>query len=47
MYKLVKILLKEEIYALSDQLRIAIVSIPLNIAESQNRNTQKEFIQFS
>ena len=45
-YKLVKILPKEETYALSDQLRRAVVSIPSNIAEGQNRNTQKEFIQF-
>ena len=45
-YKLAKILPKEETYALSDQLRRAVVSIPSNIAEGQNRNTQKEFIQF-
>ncbi len=45
-YKLVKILLKEETYALSEQFRRSVVSIPSNIAESQNRNTQKEFIQF-
>jgi len=45
-YKLVKLLPKEETYALSDQLRRAVVSIPSNIAEGQNRNTGKEFIQF-
>ena len=33
-------------YALSDQLRRAVISIPSNIAEGQNRNTQKEFVQF-
>jgi len=45
-YTLVKLLPKEETYALSDQLRRAVVSIPSNIAEGQNRNTDKEFIQF-
>ena len=45
-YKLVNFLPKEEIYALSNQLRRAVVSIPSNIAEGQNRNTDKEFIQF-
>jgi four helix bundle protein len=45
-YTLVKLLSKEETYALSDQLRRAVVSIPSNIAEGQNRNTDKEFIQF-
>lgn len=45
-YKLLKLFPKEETYALSDQIRRAVVSIPSNIAEGQNRNTQKEFIQF-
>ena len=45
-YKLVKFLPKEETYALSHQLRRAVISIPSNIAEGQNRNTDKEFIQF-
>ena len=45
-YKIVKLFPKEETYALSDQLRRAVVSIPSNIAEGSNRNTQKEFIQF-
>jgi four helix bundle protein len=45
-YKLVKLFPKEETYALSDQLRRAVVSIPSNIAEGSNRNTDKEFIQF-
>ena len=45
-YKLVKLFPKEETYALSDQLRRAVVSVPSNIAEGQNRNTSKEFIQF-
>ncbi|HAG10052.1 MAG TPA: four helix bundle protein [Desulfotomaculum sp.] len=45
-YSLVKKLPKEEIYALSDQMRRAAVSIPSNIAEGQERNTNREFIQF-
>lgn len=45
-YKLVKLLPKEEIYALSDQMRRAAISIPSNIAEGQSRNSTKEFTQF-
>ncbi len=37
---------KEEIYALTDQIKRAAVSIPSNIAEGASRNTKKEFIQF-
>ena len=45
-YRLVKLLPKEELYALSDQMRRAAVSIPSNIAEGQSRYSNKEFIQF-
>ena len=45
-YELVKLLPKEETYALSDQIRRASVSIPSNIAEGAGRNTTKEYIQF-
>ena len=45
-YKLAKMLPKEETYALSDQMRRAAVSIPSNIAEGQARNHIKEFINF-
>ena len=45
-YKLVKLLPKEETYALSDQMRRAAVSIPSNIAEGQGRNSDKEFVNF-
>ncbi|MCL2290285.1 MAG: four helix bundle protein [Bacteroidetes bacterium] len=45
-YKLVRKLPKEKIYSLSDQMRRAVVSIPSNIAEGQDRHTKKEFIQF-
>jgi four helix bundle protein len=45
-YQLVKFFPREETYALSDQIRRAVVSVPSNIAEGSNRNTDKEFIQF-
>ena len=45
-YKLVKKLPKEELYSLSDQMRRAAISIPSNIAEGQDRNTDKEFAHF-
>jgi len=45
-YSLTKLLPKEEMYALSDQIRRAAVSIPSNIAEGQGRVTSKEFIRF-
>jgi len=43
-YRIVKALPGEELYALSDQMRRAAVSIPSNIAEGQERNTTKDFI---
>lgn len=45
-YTLVKNLPKEEMYALSNQMRRAAVSIPSNIAEGQGRTSPKEFAQF-
>ena len=45
-YRLTKMLPKEELYALSNQMRRAAVSIPSNIAEGQSRNSSREFIQF-
>ena len=45
-YRIVKLLPKEELYALSDQMRRAAVSVPSNIAEGQARNSTKEFINF-
>lgn len=45
-YRLVKKLPKEELYALSDQIRRSAISIPSNIAEGQGRNSMKEFNQF-
>lgn len=45
-YKLTKIFHKEEIYGLSSQMQRAVVSIPSNIAEGNDRNSSKEFSQF-
>ena len=45
-YLLVKKLPKEELFALSDQIRRSSISIPSNIAEGQARNSVKEFIHF-
>ncbi|MDR2861886.1 MAG: four helix bundle protein [Syntrophobacterales bacterium] len=45
-YRLAKQLPQEELFSLSDQMRRAAVSIPSNIAEGQNRNSSKEFLNF-
>ncbi len=45
-YRLVKFLPKEETYALSDKMRRAAVSIPSNIAEGYQRNTDRDFKHF-
>ena len=45
-YELVKLLLAEEQYALSDQMRRAVVSVPSNIAEGRGRGTNKEFVRY-
>lgn len=45
-YELCKILPKEELYSLSDQIKRCAISIPANIAEGSGRNTSKEFIRF-
>ena len=45
-YSLVKRLPKEELFALSDQMRRAVVSIPSNIAEGEGRNSDKDLIKF-
>ena len=45
-YRLAKLLPKEELYALSSQMRRAAISIPSNIAEGQSRSGTKEFSQF-
>jgi four helix bundle protein len=45
-YEATKNFPKDERYALADQIKRAVVSIPSNIAEGASRNTTKEFIQF-
>lgn len=46
-YKVTKKLPKEEIFALSDQLRRASLNVPSNIAEGQKRASRKETLQFT
>ncbi len=45
-YKIVKLLPKDETYGLSSQMRRAAVSIPSNIAEGYARKSTKEYINF-
>ena len=46
LYQLVEDFPKEEIYALSSQLKRASVSIPSNIAEGYGRNSTQSYIHF-
>lgn len=45
-YELLKKFPREEQFALSDQLRSAVISIPSNIAEGSGRNSQKDQAHF-
>ena len=45
-YALIRLLPKEELFALSDQMRRSAISIPSNIAEGHGRQTEKEYRQF-
>lgn len=46
LYSLVRKLPKEEMFALSDQMRRSVISIPSNIAEGQQRGSGSEFARF-
>ena len=45
-YRLSRLLPREELFSLADQMRRAAVSVPSNIAEGHGRQTEKEFRQF-
>ena len=45
-YRLIRFFPKEELFALSTQLKRACISIPSNIAEGYSRSTTKEYIRF-
>jgi four helix bundle protein len=45
-YSLAKLLPNDEMYALSNQMKRAAVSIPSNIAEGQERSSTNDFVRF-
>ena len=45
-YALTRLLPKEEIFALSNQIRRAVVSIPSNIAEGYGRHSRNDYLRF-
>jgi four helix bundle protein len=45
-YALTKSFPKDELYALTSQIKRAVVSVPINIAEGSGRNYKKDRIQF-
>jgi four helix bundle protein len=46
-YKLTDTFPKREVYSLTDQIRRAAVSVPINIAEDQGHHSHREFRHFS
>ncbi len=45
-YRITKLLPREELFSLADQMKRSAISIPSNIAEGHGRQTSKEFKQF-
>ena len=45
-YKITRLLPKEEIYGIANQMRRAAVSIPSNIAEGYERDSKKDYVKF-
>ncbi|BCB96592.1 hypothetical protein JZK55_17420 [Dissulfurispira thermophila] len=45
-YRLIESFPRHEQYALTSQIRRAVLSIPTNIVEGYNRKSKKEFIHF-
>ncbi len=45
-YRLIRSIPESERFALIDQIRRSVISIPSNIAEGRGRNTEKEFVRF-
>lgn len=45
-YQVVKLLPRDELFGLSDQIRRAVVSIPSNIAEGCARESEREFLHY-
>ena len=45
-YRLTETFPQREIYALSAQVRRAVISVPSNIADGRSRHTRKDFVHF-
>jgi four helix bundle protein len=45
-YQLTKLLPRDELYGMVNQMRRAVVSIPSNIAEGNSRHTSQDYIRF-
>ena len=45
-YKITRVFPKDEMYALTSQIRRCVVSIPSNIAEGYSRNSTSDYIRF-